>query len=105
VNRTVRSKDVHLSIVSTFYNSAPYLEEFHRRTMAAAEQVLADIWLMARTGRVDLPLTGVKQVPFEVATFPSLHRSNRAPAGSITDATDAAAAERGKSGQHGAGAE
>ena len=34
---------MRLSIVSTLYNSAPFLEEFHRRAMAAAEQVSADI--------------------------------------------------------------
>jgi putative glycosyltransferase len=34
---------LRLSIVSTLYNSAPYLEEFHRRAMAAAEQVTADV--------------------------------------------------------------
>lgn len=34
---------MHLSIVSTLYNSAPYLEEFHRRAMAAAEEITSDV--------------------------------------------------------------
>jgi putative glycosyltransferase len=67
---------VRLLIVSTLYTSAPYLEEFQRRTMAAAEQVSADIWLMARTGAVNLPLTGFRQVPFDVVTMPSPHARN-----------------------------
>lgn len=32
-------KRVRLSIVSSLYNSAPFLEEFHRRVVAAAEQI------------------------------------------------------------------
>ena len=31
-----------LSIVTTLYNSAPYLEEFHARVCAAAEQITPD---------------------------------------------------------------
>ena len=31
-----------LSIVSTLYRSAPYLEEFHRRVSAAASQITDD---------------------------------------------------------------
>ena len=34
---------MHLSIVSTLYNSAPYLEEFHRRAMAAAGEITAEV--------------------------------------------------------------
>jgi putative glycosyltransferase len=35
----MRRSSVHLSIVSTLYNSAPYLAEFYRRVIAAAESL------------------------------------------------------------------
>src|SRR6266705_4534145 len=37
---------MRLSIVSTLYSSAPYLDEFHRRVVAAAEQITPDFELV-----------------------------------------------------------
>jgi putative glycosyltransferase len=49
---------VALSIVSTLYRSAPYLEEFYQRSVAAAEQLTADFEIvLVNDGSPDESLT------------------------------------------------